>query len=142
MGYPRSGLEIWGYPFQILSEYQVGFRQAGAAAEVDGRLLLRRVEYQMDSITRVYIGPDYLVRERLFVPRDQPAAVISYEVEGSRKLEIVVHFVPVLNLMWPGAVGGQYSRWNADAPGFVIAEPERGFPRLSGLRRSWPTTTQ
>ena len=132
MGYPRSGLEIWGYPFQILSGYQVGFRQAGAAAEVDGRLLLRRVEYQMDSITRVYIGPDYLVRERLFVPRDQPAAVISYEVEGSRKLEIVVHFVPVLNLMWPGAVGGQYSRWNADAPGFVIAEPERGFSAVVG----------
>ena len=132
MGYPQSGLEIWGYPFQILSGYQVGFRQVGAAAEVEGRLLLRRVDYQMDSITRTYIGPDYLVREKLFVPLDQPAAVISYEVEGSRKIDIVVHFVPVLDLMWPGATGGQYSRWNGDAPGFVIAEPEREFSAVVG----------
>ncbi len=132
MGYPQAGLEIWGYPFQILSNYKVGFRAAGTTAEVDGRLLLRRVDYELNSVTRTYIGPDYLVREKFFVPLDRPAAVISYEVQGSRKLDLVVHFVPVLNLMWPGAVGGQYSRWNADGPGFVLAEPEHGFSAIIG----------
>src|SRR6201999_282774 len=53
MGYPESGLEIWGYPFQILSNYQVGFKPEGAATESDGRLLLRRVDYRPDSITRI-----------------------------------------------------------------------------------------
>ena len=132
MGYLEAGLEIWGYPFQILSSYKVGFRATGATAEVEGRLLLRRVDYDFNSVTRTYIGPDYLVRERFFVPLNQPAAIISYEVEGSRKLDIVVHFVPALNLMWPGAVGGQYNRWNADGPGFVLSEPEHGFSAIVG----------
>ena len=133
MGYPQKGLEIWGYPFQILSGYQVGFRPAGSTATIDGRLLLRRVDYRPDSITRTYIGPDYLVREKLFVPLDEAAAVISYQVEGIRQVDLEIGFQPILNLMWPGALGGQYTRWNGDAekappmPGFVIAEPERGF---------------
>ena len=132
MGYPRDGLEIWGYPLQILSRYRVGFRPEGTTAEVDAQLLLRRIDYDFDSITRTYIGPDYLVREKLFVPLDQPAAALRYSVEGSRRVDIVVHCLPVLNLMWPGAIGGQYSRWNPDGPGFVVAEPERGFSAMIG----------
>jgi glycogen debranching enzyme len=123
MGYPQNGLEVWAYPFQILSHYQVGFRPIGTTVEVDGRLLLRRIEYRPDSIIRTYIGPDYLVREKLFVPLDEAAAVISYEVEGSRRLDIEVHFTPSLNLMWPASLGGQYTRWNAETSGFVISEP-------------------
>jgi glycogen debranching enzyme len=139
MGYPQKGLEIWGYPFQILSDYQIGFKPSGATATTDGRLLLRRVDYRPDTITRTYIGPDYLVREKLFVPLDQAAAVISYEVEGIRQVEIEVYFLPVLNLMWPAALGGQYTRWSGaasagDVPGFVISEPGRGFSAAIGSR--------
>jgi glycogen debranching enzyme len=123
MGYPAAGLEVWGYPFQILADYQVGFTRAGASVELDGRLLLRDISYRPDSVTRTYIGPDFLVREKLFVPLDQAAAVITYEVEGSRQLDIAVHFRPVLNLMWPAALGGQYTRWSAESPGYVISEP-------------------
>ncbi len=138
MGYPQAGLEIWGYPFQILSGYQIGFRSAGSTAEVDARLLLRSIEYRPDAVTRTYIGPDYLVREKLFVPLDEAGVAISYEVEGSRQVEIQVHFVPVMNLMWPGALGGQYTRWldRSSEPGgiagFVITEPERGTSAMIG----------
>jgi hypothetical protein len=132
MGYPQDGLEAWGYPFQILADYQVGFTQAGASAELDGRLLLREISYRPDSVTRTYIGPDFLVREKLFVPLDQAAVVITYEVEGSRQLDIAVHFRPVLNLMWPAALGGQYTHWSAEAPGFVISEPLNGISAVVG----------
>ena len=127
MGYSQTGLEIWAYPFQILSDYQPSFLPAGSAQAVDGRMLLRRVDYLPQSVTRTYIGPDFLVREKIFVPLDQPAAVISYEVEGIRAVEIQLHFTPVLNLMWPGGLGGQYTRWKQVLPGeegisgFVIA---------------------
>jgi glycogen debranching enzyme len=132
MGYPESGLEVWGYPFQIISNYQLGFRPIGAVAESDGRLLLRRIDYRPDSVTRVYIGPDYIVREKLFVPLDQAAAVLSYEVESPKPIDIEIHFLPVLNLMWPAAIGGQNSHWNADVPGYVIAEPLHGFTAVVG----------
>jgi glycogen debranching enzyme len=132
MGYPIAGLEVWGYPFQILANYEVGFTPAGASAELDGRLLLRDISYRPDSVTRTYIGPDFLVREKLFVPLDEAAAVIVYEVEGSRKVDIAVHFRPVLNLMWPAGLGGQYTRWSAEAPGYVIAEPLTGTSAVVG----------
>ncbi len=122
MGYAETGLESWVYPFQIFSDYQIGFRHAGATTETDGRLQLRRIIYEPQAITRIYIGLDYIVREKLFVPLDQPGAVLSYEVEG-KPVDIQIHFTPVLNLMWPGAIGGQYTRWHPDLSGYVISEP-------------------
>ena len=126
MGYPSQGLEVWGYPFQMLSGYRVGFRPVGSTTETDGGALLRRVDYRPDSVIRTYIGPDYLVREKIFVPLDQPAAVLSYEVEGATQVDIAVHFQPVMDLMWPGSVGGQYTRWSPELPGYTITEPEHG----------------
>jgi hypothetical protein len=38
--------------------------------------------------------------------RELLIAVITYEVDGSRQLDIEVHFQPILNLMWPAALGG------------------------------------
>src|ERR1700739_3797683 len=42
MGYPDSGLEIWAYPLQLLSNYHVSFREAGQVEPIDGQKLLRR----------------------------------------------------------------------------------------------------
>ena len=126
MGYPGAGLEVWGYPFQILSGYRISFRPVGSATEADGGALLRRVDYRPDSVIRTYIGPNYLVREKIFVPLDQPAAILSYEVEGATQVDVTIHFQPVMDLMWPGSVGGQYTRWNPDLPGYTITEPEHG----------------
>ena len=123
MGYAETGLEIWAYPYQILSGYHIGFRPLGTTTETDGRLLLRRITYEPDSITRIYIGSDYIVHEKLFVPLDQPGAILSYEVENRKPVDIEIHFTPVLNLMWPAAIGGQYTQWNSELSGFVISEP-------------------
>src|SRR5271155_2556369 len=112
MGYPETGLESWVYPFQIFSGYHIGFRHAGATTETDGRLQLRRIIYEPQAITRIYIGLDYIVREKLFVPLDQPGAILSYEVEG-KPVDIQIHFTPVLNLMWPAAMGGQFIWWHS-----------------------------
>jgi glycogen debranching enzyme len=122
MGYPETGLEGWVYPFQIFSNYKIGFRPAGATTESDGCLQLRRIIYQPQAITRIYIGLDYIVHEKLFVPLDQPGAILSYEVEG-KPVDIQIHFTPVLNLMWPAAMGGQFTRWHPDLSGYVISEP-------------------
>jgi glycogen debranching enzyme len=122
MGYPQQGLEMWAYPLQIINSYHIGFLDNGASTEADARPLLRRLVYAPDSITRVYVGPDYLVREKLFVPLDQPAAIITYEVESEHPVDIVAHFNPSLNLMWPGSIGGQYTQWDPESASFVLGE--------------------
>ena len=127
MGYPQDGLEIWAYPLQILAGYQIGFKPSGATSETDGRLLLSRIIEEPDSITRIYTGPDYVVREKLFVPLDQPSAILTYEVNSRRPMDIDIHFTPVLNLMWPGALGGQSTEWDADLPGYILNESVHGL---------------
>ncbi len=107
MGYSDSGLEAWAYPFQLFSNYRIQFLPQGAAAAIDGLTLLRRTEYHPEEIVRTYVGPGFEVHEHLFVPRDRPGVALTYDVTGRRAIDIRVTLLPVLNLMWPGAIGGQ-----------------------------------
>ncbi|MDB6101796.1 MAG: hypothetical protein JWO52_1795, partial [Gammaproteobacteria bacterium] len=71
-GYSESGLESWAYPVQILTSFGAAFREQGATSEIDGRSVLRRIIYGPASVTRIYAGPDFIVREKIFVPLDVP----------------------------------------------------------------------
>ncbi|HEY7638768.1 MAG TPA: hypothetical protein VH814_03505 [Steroidobacteraceae bacterium] len=129
-GYSENGLEIWAYPLQLVDSFRVAFRPQQGATEVDGRSVLRRIEYSPTAITRVYVGSDFVVREKLFVPLDAPGAIVSYEMDGVRPVDVVIRFAPVLNLMWPGGFGGQEAAWNAAASGYLLSEP---LHRYTGL---------
>jgi len=120
-GYSENGLEIWAYPLQLVDSFNVSFRQHDGTTEISGRSALRRIEYRPEAILRIYVGPDFVVREKLFVPIDAPAAIVTYEVESVRPIDILVRFNPVLNLMWPGAIGGQETSWQAS--GYLLTEP-------------------
>ena len=131
-GYAGGRLEIWAYPFQLVSNYQVAFRPSAATTPIRGQDILSRITYQPDSITRTYLGPDFIVRERFFVPLDEPEAVLTYRVESEHPVEIEVHATPVLNLMWPGALGGQSTAWSSSLSAFVLSEPEDGYSAVVG----------
>lgn len=126
MGYSGSGLEAWAYPFQIVRDYHVSFLPQGDTAAVNGDAILRRIEYLPEEIVRTYVGPDFLVREHLFVPVNQPGAILTYDVEGRRAVDVKVSFLPTLNLMWPGGLGGQDLRWSDALSGYVISELTTG----------------
>ena len=129
-GYSEHGLEIWAYPLQVVDSFGVAFRKQDGTTEIDGGAVLRRIEYTPEAVTRVYVGPDFAVRESLFVPLDAPGAIVSYEVDGAASLDIVVRFNPVLNLMWPGGIGGQEAAWNAAASGYLLSEPLHRYTAL------------
>lgn len=126
-GYSESGLEVWAYPLQLIDSFNVSFRPENGATEIAGRTTLRRVDYSPEAITRVYVGNDFVVRERLFVPLDAPGAIITYEVDAVRPVDIIVRFNPVLNLMWPGGIGGQEASWKANSSGYLLSEPLHRF---------------
>ena len=131
-GYATSGLEVWAYPVQIVAGYEIGFRTQGAVTEISGAAICRRITYEPEAVTRTYIGPEFVVRERIFVPLNEAAAIVTYTVDSRQPVEIVVHFTPVLNVMWPAAIGGQSVNWNADLPGYVLSEPLRRFSGFIG----------
>lgn len=129
-GYSENGLEVWAYPLQLVDSLNVAFRPQPGTTAIDGRAILRRIQYGPESVTRIYVGHDFVVHEKLFVPLDAPGAIVSYEVDGARPVDIVVRFTPVLNLMWPGGFGGQEAQWNAAASGYLLSEP---LHRYTGL---------
>jgi glycogen debranching enzyme len=122
MGHASSGLELWAYPLQLVSGYELGFRAAGETTELNASALLRRVTYEPEAITRTYLGPDFIVRERLFVPLNDAAVFLTYTVESRRSIDIVIHFTPVLDLMWPASIGGQNAHWDSDVSAFLLAD--------------------
>jgi len=126
-GYSLSGLESWAYPVQILTGFGVSFRRPDAVTEIDGQTLLRRIVYSPESVTRIYVGPDFIVRERIFVPLEQPGTIITYQVEGRQPVDIIAHFTPVLDLMWPAAIGGQQVAWDDKRSGYVLSEPTNRY---------------
>jgi glycogen debranching enzyme len=132
MGYAASGLELWAYPLQLVSGYELGFRSAGDTTEINGATLLRRVTYEPEAITRTYIGPDFIVRERLFVPLNEPAVLLTYSVECRHSIDIVIHFTPVLDLMWPASVGGQNTHWDPAASAYILAEATHTYSAMIG----------
>jgi hypothetical protein len=127
MGYPQTGLEMWAYPLQLLSGYQLRFREAGRVEPFEGRALLSRIETSPSEVVRIYNGPDFVVREHLFAPLSEPGAILTYEVEGKPDVQIEARFEPSLNLMWPGALGGQEIQWNDSRSGYVEREPVHSF---------------
>ncbi len=131
-GYSQMGLELWAYPVQILSEYKVAFLQRGATREIDGQTVLSQIEYHPESITRLFVGPDFVVREKLFVPLDEPGAIITYETSGARPVDVVIRIVPSLDLMWPAALGGQWTNWSQDASAYVLGEASNRFSASIG----------
>src|ERR1700683_2074669 len=132
MGYASGGLELWAYPLEIINGYELGFRAAGNTTETAGSTLLRRVTYDPEAITRTYIGPDFIVRERLFVPLTDAAIFLTYTVECRHTIDIVIHFTPVLDLMWPASLGGQSTQWNPAAFAYILSESTHKYPAWSG----------
>ena len=83
-------------------------------------------------MTRIYAGSDFIIRERLFVPLDEPGAIIAYETESTRPVDIETRFSPVLDLMWPASMGGQEILWISVASAYLLSEPTHRFAASIG----------
>ena len=130
-GYAGHGLEAWIYPFQILREYRVSIVEDGGGLTPLSSLL-SGTTVRPESVERVYTGQDFKLVEHWFVPRDEPGIVVSYRLTGMRRLRIQIAFEPVLDLMWPGGIGGQESGWDAKLKAFDIHETTDQFHAYVG----------
>lgn len=131
-GNAAAGLEGWAYPLQVFRGLQPSFRFAGASSDIASVPLLRRIDYTATSVERTYVGTEFTVREKLFVPHDLPGAILTYAIDSKRPLQVKIRFVPVLDLMWPVGTGGQDIHWLMDANAYLLDEPTQRFHALFG----------
>jgi glycogen debranching enzyme len=130
LGNEQGILEAWVYPLKILSNFHLRFHVDGVAqpAETLARTLIVRPE----SATIVYIGDSFSVRETLFVPVHEPGAIIAFEVDTTRRLEIEAVFVRDFQLEWPGNMGDTNEDWDTALHAFHFADEAGKFEALVG----------
>ena len=134
-GYALGGLEAWIYPFQILRDYRVAILGTRGRSLPLSSLPLHTA-VTPDSVERTYSGNGFTLTEHWFLPHELAGVVLSYRLRGTRGLTLEVSFRPVLNLMWPGAIGGQSSAWNGTLRAFVISEPSGRYRAYIGSRQA------
>ena len=132
MGYATESLEGWVYPFRIFHDYRIGFRLQGSTRVIPGGTAARQVIVNPESVTRVYSGQNFTVRETLFVPLDEGGFEILYGVNSPAPMHIVVSFRPDLDLMWPGGIGGQSFGWDPGHHAFTLVESSGKYSALVG----------
>ncbi|MCH8948338.1 MAG: hypothetical protein IH789_12060, partial [Acidobacteria bacterium] len=123
-------LEAWVYPLKILRDFSLTFHVGGRA--LPAASLARTVTVRPESCSILYAGDSFVVRETLFVPVDEPGAVIILEIETAQPLEIEAGFERDFQLMWPAALGGTYMGWDAKLRAFALGEEQRRFFALIG----------
>ena len=144
-GYSSAGLEAWIYPYQVLRGYRVAVRRATDSSATDSLLLLRRVEVTPSIVTRIYTGPDFVLREELFVPTERAAATITYSVDSDAPVDVLLRFAPVMDLMWPEASGGESAQWSPEHAGYLLRSGDGalaliGSPQASAHDALWNST--
>jgi len=130
LGNEAGNLEAWVYPLKIFRNLHLVFHVEGRALPAES--LARTITARPESCTIVYAGDGFTVRETLFVPINEPAAVILFEIETRQPLEIEAAFQRDFQLEWPAALGGTYVNWEPDLRAFYFGEEQKKFSAFVG----------
>jgi hypothetical protein len=131
-GFENGVLEGWVYPLKIFHDFKLAFQIEGSPTVYAGEQLIRAVRVRPESVDLQYSAERFTVTETLFTPRHEPGFAILLRARGSAPLRVFVRLRPDLNLMWPGAVGGQTAAWDSKNRRMALSEPSDNFSALIG----------
>lgn len=129
-GNESGRFEAWVYPLKILRDFHLRFHSRGL--DLPAESLARTITVHPESASILYSGDTFTVRETLFVPVDEPGAMIQLEVDAAEPVEIVAEFQRDFQLEWPGAFSGAYSYWDEKLHAFVFADELNRFSAMIG----------
>jgi glycogen debranching enzyme len=135
-GNESGQMEAWVYPLKLLRNFHLQFLTEGHAIPAES--LARTIRVRPESATITYASDTFTVRETLFVPVSESGAIIFFDVETEKPLEIEAHFVRDFQLEWPAAIGGTYMSWDQNLHAFAMGEETRKFAAIVGS----PTATE
>ena len=140
LGTDDGQFEAWVYPLKLLRDFHLRFH-------VDGRTLpaeplARTVITRPQSTTIVYSDGPFQVRETLFVPVHEPGAIITFDIQTERPLEIEVAFKPDFQLEWPADLGASDLSWDAEHRIFRFDAQNYPYAALLGSPTASDSTLQ
>jgi len=123
-------MEAWTFPLKLVRDFHLIFHVDGQAVPAED--FARTLIVHPESCTILYSGDNFQVRETLFIPVDQPGAILQFEVESEQSIEIEAVFQNDLQLEWPAAIGATDISWSPELHGFVFGEERNKFSGIIG----------
>ncbi len=100
MGKEIGGIdELWVHPFRLLRDYEAGLAAGDSIAWL--KHMNCRIEIRPESLTRYYQTPTGEVKEILFPSIEKAGAIVHYEFNGTREMQLAIRFRCDLRWMWP-----------------------------------------
>ncbi len=122
LGSEDGSFEAWVYPLKVLHDFSLSFGTPDYAEPIPGANLAASVDVRPEASVVRYSHAAFTVDAMWLVPLGDQGAVILLDVTTSQPLQVVVKFRPDLKPMWPAALGGQYSYWDAAQKAYVLGE--------------------
>jgi hypothetical protein len=131
-GDETGSFEVWAWPLKLVRDLHLDFRLAGSEEIMTGPAVVRQVTASPEGAVIVYSHPSFTVREHVFVPLDEPGAIVLLQVESARPLDILVRFHADFNLAWPGNILAAPIAWQSDRRAFLLGDASHQLNAMIG----------
>src|SRR3990170_1675612 len=125
LGYENGSFEMWIWPWKVLRNFEIQFFVGTTTHPILAKDILRDISVTPEATTLTFVYESFTVKEIIFIPHDEPGAIILLDVNTTTPLTIVPGFMPVMQPQWPAGIGGQYSYWDDDVKAYVISESQQ-----------------
>ncbi|MFH1197174.1 MAG: GH116 family glycosyl hydrolase [bacterium] len=125
MGSENGSFELWIWPWKVLRNFDLQFFVGTTTQPILSKDIVRDINVTPEATTITFVYESFTVKEILFIPHDEPGAIILLDVYTTTPLTIVPGFMPVMQPHWPTGIGGQYSYWDDEIKGYIISESQR-----------------
>ena len=122
MGYESGQFEMWVWPWKPLRNFELQFFLGSSTTPIFAKDIVRTISVTPEVTTLTYTYESFTVNEHIFIPRNEPGAILLLDVHTTQPLSIIPGFIPVMQPMWPCGIGGQFSYWDESVNGYVISE--------------------
>ena len=132
IGRESGSFEAWVYPLKLLHDFELAFAIDRYGEPIPARDLATEVDIRPETSSVRFVHDAFTVEATWLVPTDAAGGLVLLDVDTSEALTVHVRFRSDMKLMWPAALGGQYSYWGSDESAYVITESTRKHVALVG----------
>ena len=119
-GEQNGVFEAWAFPVKLLSHFRISAELADYPVPIDLSEYAAQIEVNPDRTTITYSHAAFTVRQHMFSPPGDSVsgagAVVLFEIESIRPLELTFSFTPEMLRMWPAPNFGRPSAEWVSAP--------------------------
>jgi hypothetical protein len=122
LGYESGMFEALIFPLKVLRNFELSFLLKSSTEPIKALSIVKTIDVRPEATTLTYVYESFTVKETFIAPVDETGLLILLDVHTIVPLSVIASFLPVLQPMWPGGLGGQYSYWDDGVNAYIISE--------------------